>query len=84
MMQTDRSAGLLTILAGAENLNLGYGSGDKSLLIGTGQCWNNNPSIGSSICVCHGDERNSGDMFAVGASINHRHLATAIAVWTAS
>jgi len=68
----------------AEKLNLGFESGDKFLLIATSQLWNDNPSIGSSICISRDGTRVSGDMFAVGASMNHRHLATAIAIWQAT
>ncbi|MCJ7761354.1 hypothetical protein MUP59_09485 [Candidatus Bathyarchaeota archaeon] len=53
------------------------------MVIDTSQCWNSNPSIGSSTCISKDGTRISGDMFAVGASPTHRHLATAIAVWTA-
>ena len=64
-------------------MNLGYASGDKFLIVDAGQCWNNNPPIGSSICVSKDSHRISDDMFAVGATTAHRHLVTAIAVWTA-
>ena len=79
----DQSTTSNTFTPTAEDLNLGIGSGDKLLVIGTSQLWNNNPPVGSSICVSKDGTRISGDMFAVGASLSHRHLATAIAVWTA-
>ena len=79
----DQSTASTTFTPTAEDLNLGYTSGDKFLMIGTSQCWNSDPSIGSSICVSKDGTRMSGDMFAVGAMLTHRHLATAIAVWTA-
>ena len=79
----DQSTTSNTFTPTAEDLNLGIGSGDKFLVIGTSQLWNNNPPVGSSICVSKDGTRISGDMFAVGASLSHRHLATAIAVWTA-
>jgi streptogramin lyase len=66
-----------------ENLNIGYVTGDKFLVIATSQLWNNNPAIGSSICASNNGTRISGDIYAVGADANHRHLATAIAVWAA-
>ena len=67
----------------AENINRNYLSGDKFLVIGTSQLWNSNPVIGSSICLSYAGVRMSGDMFTIGASASHRHLATAIAVFTA-
>jgi len=79
----DQSTTSTSFTPTAEKLNLGFESGDKYLLIATSQLWNDNPSIGSSICISRDGTRISGDMFAVGASANHRHLATAIAIWQA-
>ena len=79
----DQSSTSTSFVPTMENLDLNYAVGDKFLILGTSQCWNSNPAIGSSICISRGRVRISGDMFAVGANINHRHLATAIAVWTA-
>jgi len=77
----DQSTTSTSFTPTAEKLNLGFESYDKFLLIATSQLWNDNPSIGSSICISRDGTRISGDMFAVGASANHRHLATAIAIW---
>jgi len=79
----DQSNPSISFTPTAEKLNLGFDSGDKFLLIATSQLWNDYASIGSSICISRDGARISGDMFAVGASANHRHLATAIAVWEA-
>jgi len=79
----DQSTASTSFTPTAEKLNLGFESGDKYLLIATSQLWNDYASIGSSICISRDGTRISGDMFAVGASANHRHLATAIAIWQA-
>jgi len=65
-----------------ESVSTTLSSGEKLLLIGTGQLWNDNPFIGSSIAICRDGTRISSDMFTIGASLGHRHLATVVAVWT--
>ena len=77
----DQSTTLTTFTSTAEVLeDVKLGAGDEVLLIATSQLWNDNPSVGSSICISRNGTRISGDMFAVGASANHRHLAAAVAV----
>jgi hypothetical protein len=57
--------------------------GESLFLIGASQVWNDYASVGSSIAICRdGNVRVSGDMFAAGATITNRELATAIAVDT--
>jgi hypothetical protein len=59
------------------------GAGESLFLIGAAQVWNDRSSVGSSIAICRdGNVRVSGDMFAAGATITSRELATAIAVDT--
>jgi hypothetical protein len=56
--------------------------GESLFLIGASQVWNDRSSVGSSIAICRDGVRVSGDMFAAGATITSRELATAIAVDT--
>jgi len=58
------------------------GAGESLFLIGTAQVWNDYQTIGSSIAVCRDGARASGDMFAAGATITYRELATAVALET--
>jgi C1A family cysteine protease len=59
------------------------GPSDSFFLIGAAQVWNDYASVGSSIAICvDGGVRVSGDMFAAGATITRRELATVIAVDT--
>jgi serine protease len=58
------------------------GAGESLFLIGTAQVWNDYPSIGSSIAITRDGARISGDMFAAGATIASRELATAVAIDT--
>jgi len=60
------------------------GAGESLFLIGSAQVWNDYANIGSSIAICRGGVRVSGDMFAAGATLTSRELATAIAVDTPS
>jgi len=57
-------------------------AGESFFLMGSAQVWNDYANIGSSIAVCRDGVRISGDMFAAGATITSRELATAIAVDT--
>jgi hypothetical protein len=59
-----------------------FPSGQPIFLIATSQVWNNNPSIGSSMAICMGSTRMSGDMYTGGADINNREIAAAIATDT--
>ena len=58
------------------------GAGESLFLIGTAQVWNDYANIGSSMAICRDQTRASGDMFAAGATITHRELATAVALET--
>jgi hypothetical protein len=55
-------------------------AGESFFLIGAAQVWNDYSTIGSSIAICRDGVPVSGDMFAAGATITSRELATAIAV----
>jgi hypothetical protein len=58
-------------------------AGESLFLMGSAQVWNDYANVGSSIAVCRdGNVRVSGDMFAAGATMTSRELATAIAVDT--
>jgi len=58
-------------------------AGESFFLIGSAQVWNDYASVGSSIAVCRdGNVRVSGDMYAAGATIASRELASVIAVDT--
>jgi V8-like Glu-specific endopeptidase len=78
----DQSISSISFTATAESISPALGSGDKVLLIGTSQIWNSNPSIGSSISISRDGSSISGDMYSVGSSLAHRHLATATAIFT--
>jgi hypothetical protein len=62
--------------------SVSLGAGESLFLIGTAQVWNDYASIGSSIAICKDGARISGDMFAAGATITNRELATAVAIDT--
>ena len=79
----DQSTSSYSFTPTLESVDVIYQSGDRFLVIGTSQGWNGNSMIGSSICVSRAGSRISGDMFTLGASVYHRHPATAVAVWTA-
>ena len=59
------------------------GSGESLFLIATAQVWNQYSNVGSSIAVCRGGTRVSGDMFCAGATVTSREAAVAIAFDTA-
>jgi hypothetical protein len=57
--------------------------GESIFLIGTAQVWNDYASVGSSIAITRdGVMLVSGDMFAAGATITSREIASAVAVDT--
>jgi hypothetical protein len=60
------------------------GPGESFFVIGTAQVWNSYASVGSSIAITRNGIPVSGDMFAAGATITSRELATAVAVDTPS
>jgi hypothetical protein len=60
----------------------GLNPADKLLLIGSGQIWNDNGGVGSSLGICKNGALISSDVFAAGATATHRHFATAIATDT--
>jgi len=50
------------------------------VLIGVAQLWNDQPTVGVSLGILRDGALLSGDMFSMGCTLGHRHIATAIAV----
>jgi hypothetical protein len=59
-------------------------SGSQYLALATSQLWDSSGSIGASMGVCMDGLLLSGDMYSAGATLGHRHLATAVALNTPS
>ena len=64
----------------SESLTVSISSNERIFVIGSSQLWNDRPNVGSSICLSRDGTRISGDMYEVGGTAGHRHLATVIAV----
>jgi hypothetical protein len=52
------------------------------LLLASAQMWNGRHDVGTSLAICRNGTRISGDLFSLGATITHRHFATALALDT--
>ena len=76
----DQSTQQKTFTPTAQTLQISPSAGSKYLLIAPSQIWGDLSLIGQSLCIARDGSRISGDMFTVGTSIAHRHLATAVAV----
>ena len=76
----DQSSSSTVFTPTTQTLQISPIAGSKYLLIAPGQLWGGDPLFGQSLCITKDGSRISGDMFTVGTSITHRHLATAVAV----
>lgn len=76
----DQSTSSTSFTPSAETIAFSAGGTQKYLALATSQLWDSSASIGASMAVCKDGSRISGDMFSVGATSTHRHLAAAIAL----
>ena len=79
----DQSTASTSFTPTLESVTVTASQGETFLLLASAQLWNSGSDVGSSIAICdQGGQRVSGDMFTLGATMTHRHAATAIAVVT--
>jgi hypothetical protein len=80
----DQSSTSATFTPSLESVSVHASGSQQYLALATSQVWNQQRSIGASIGVCEDGIRISGDMFALGADIAHRHLSAAVSIDTPS
>jgi hypothetical protein len=80
----DQSSASTTFTPSAESVSVTSDGSKQYLLLATSQLWDSKASVGASMAVCRDGVIISGDMFSLGATANHRHLGTAMALDTPS
>jgi hypothetical protein len=80
----DQSTLSTAFTSSSETLTVTGNGVQQYLMLATSQLWDSSSTVGASMGICRDGYLISGDMFSLGATPVHRHLASALALDTPS